>query len=47
VARIGKLMSEGNAVKTHGGISTNKAEGMRLNMNDHKNNWGGAKIICR
>jgi hypothetical protein len=31
----------------HDGISTNNAEGMILNMDAHKNNWGGAKIICR
>jgi hypothetical protein len=28
-------------------MSTNNAEGMRLNMNVHKNKWGEAKSICR
>jgi hypothetical protein len=47
VARIGKLLLEGNVVKTHGRMSTNNAEGTRLNMNAHKNKWGKAKSICR
>jgi hypothetical protein len=47
VAGIGKLLLEGHVQKTHGRISTNNAEGMRLNMNALKNKWGEAKSICR
>jgi hypothetical protein len=27
-------------------MSTNNAEGMRINMNVHKNKWGEATSIC-
>jgi hypothetical protein len=47
VAGIGKLLLEGNVVKAHGGMSTNNAGGMILNMNSHKNKWGEAKSTCR
>jgi hypothetical protein len=34
----------GNAMNTHGQMTTNNVEGMRLNMNVHKKKWvGGSK----
>jgi hypothetical protein len=44
VARIGKLLLEGNVVKTHGRMSTNNAEGTRLNMNAHKTSGEKQKV---
>jgi hypothetical protein len=45
-SKMQKLLLEGNVVKTHGRMSINNAEGMRLNMNAHENKWGEAKSIC-